>query len=312
MFAGVSTICFSASYAIALGLEISRLWLHGRWRGLATIGVAATGLAAHTAFLCHAATSPAASGAPLSSQRDWFLLAAWGLVVVYLYLAVLHPRWPFGLFLLPLALALIGTARFLADSVPLGRVPASRIWGAIHGVSILLATVAVLLGFVAGLMYLGQTRHLKRKIVSTRGLRLPSLEWLQRVNFRAIVVAVLMLGAGVFSGMVLNRINAHAGSLRLPWSDPVVASTWLTFFWLLAAVVLGAVYRPARQGRKVAYLTLVSFVFLLVMLAAGVLTQSRHWSRAGANGEGRGEQQAILSLDAFRFPIPPPPGGSPC
>ena len=95
----------------------------------------------------------------------------------------------------------------MADSQPLAREPASRIWGAIHGMSIVLAAVAVLVGFVAGLMYLGQVRHLKHKIVARRGLRLPSLEWLQWANSRAIVVSVLMLGMGVLSGMVLNLIN---------------------------------------------------------------------------------------------------------
>ena len=119
----------------------------------------------------------------------------------------------------------------------------------------MLAAVAVLIGFVAGLMYLGQVRHLKHKIVPTRGLRLPSLEWLQRANSRAIVVSVLMLGVGVLSGMILNLINIRNEAVRLAWNDPVVVSTWLMFFWLLAAAVLSAVYRPARQGRKVAYLT---------------------------------------------------------
>ena len=64
-----------------------------------------------------------------------------------------------------------------------------------------------------------------------------------------------MLGLGVLAGMILNLINIRDEARRLPWSDPVVLSTWLMFFWLLAAIVLGAVYRPARQGHKVAYLT---------------------------------------------------------
>ena len=248
MLSGVSTICFAASYAVALMLEISRLLFRSGVRGAVMLGFAAAGLVAHTAFLYYQAINEA--GAPLSSERDWYLVAAWVLVVVYLHLAILHPKVPFGLFLLPLALGLIAAARFLANSEPLAREPASKIWGAIHGISIMLATVSVLVGFVAGLMYLGQVRHLKHKIIPTRGLRLPSLEWLGWANGRAIVVSLLMLGLGVLSGMVLNRINIHDEARHLPWNDPVILSTWLMFFWLLAAVVLSAVHRPARAGRR--------------------------------------------------------------
>jgi hypothetical protein len=50
---------------------------------------------------------------------------------------------------------------------------------------------------------------------------------------------------------------------------------WVTvamFAWLLLHVVIGAFYRPIRQGRKVAYLTLVSFVFLVIALVGMFLT----------------------------------------
>jgi ABC-type uncharacterized transport system permease subunit len=285
MLSGVSTICFAASYAVALALEVSRLLFRSGVRGVVMLGFAGAGLLAHTAFLYYRALS--AAGAPLSSEQDWFLVAAWVLVVVYLYLAILHPRVPFGLFLLPLVLGLIAAATFLAQTQPLAREPASRIWGAIHGISIVLATVAVLVGFVAGLMYLGQTRRLKRKHPAAVRLRLPSLEWLQWANGRAIVASVVMLGLGVLSGMILNRINLGSEAERLDWSDPVVLSTWLMFFWLLSAVVLSTFHRPVRQGRRVAYLTVASFVFLVMMLAVGLLAESRHWGR----GERREERE---------------------
>ncbi len=288
---GVSTICFAASYAVALALEVSRLLFRSGVRGAVMLGFAGAGLVAHTAFLYYRALGEA--GAPLSSEQDWYLVAAWVLVVVYLHLAVLHPKAPFGLFLLPLALGFIVAATFLAQTEPLAREPASKIWGAIHGISIVLATVSVLVGFVAGLMYLGQARRLKHKRPPAGSLRLPSLEWLQWTNGRAIVVSVLMLGLGVLSGMVLNLINIRSETQRLPWNDPVVLSTWLLFFWLLAAVVLSAFHRPARAGHKVAYLTVASFVFLAIMLAVGLLMDSRHWGRStkGEGGRGKGEER---------------------
>jgi hypothetical protein len=48
------------------------------------------------------------------------------------------------------------------------------------------------------------------------------------------------------------------------------------FIWLLAAVVISLVYKPARQGRKVIYLTLISFVFLVAALALGLSLKTQH------------------------------------
>ena len=52
----------------------------------------------------------------------------------------------------------------------------------VHGMAILLGTAAVVVGFVAGLLYMLQSYRLKNKIIVTSGLRLPSLEKLQRIS----------------------------------------------------------------------------------------------------------------------------------
>jgi ABC-type uncharacterized transport system permease subunit len=255
-------------------LEISRLAFRSGIRGALLLGFAAAGLLAHTIYLTHRAAATA--GVPLSSQQDWYLVASWALVVVYLYLLYYHPRVSFGTFLMPLVLALIAAARFLASPTPFAREPASKLWGAVHGVSILLATVAVLVGFVAGVMYLGQVWRLKHKLAPQLGPRLPSLEWLDRANGRALVVAAIMMVIGVASGLVLNLIHRHPSEARMPWHDPLIIATVLMLVWLLSALVVGKVYRPDRPGRRVAYLTLASFLFLVVMLGAMLLLGSAH------------------------------------
>jgi ABC-type transport system involved in cytochrome c biogenesis permease subunit len=285
MLSGVGIICFAASYAIVLALEVSRLLFRSGIRGVIMLGFAGAGLVAHTAFLCHRAAST--SGSPLSSFQDWYLLAAWVLVVVYLLLVSYHPKTHFGLFLLPLVLGLIATARFAADDKPFAQEPASQVWGVIHGASILLAVVSVLVGFAAGLMYLGQAWRLKHHRPALRGLRLPSLEWLERTNSRAIVLAVLMLGMGVAAGAVLNLINYRHHTAPLPWNDPLVVGTLALFLWLLASAVFAAFYRPARQGRKVAYLTVMSFLFLVAALAIGLVINTQHGQ---LRGDGRAEK----------------------
>ena len=41
------------------------------------------------------------------------------------------------------------------------------------------------------------------------------------------------------------------------------------FLWLVLQSLFAFIYRPSRQGRKVAYLTLASFGFGFLVLAAG-------------------------------------------
>jgi ABC-type transport system involved in cytochrome c biogenesis permease subunit len=296
MLSDVKIFCFLASYTVALALEVSRLWFRSGIRGIVMLGFVVAGWIAHTAFLYYRAVEAVeATRSPLSSNQDWLLLAAWVLVMVYFYLACYHTTTHFGIFFLPLVLGLITAARF-ADSTDFPREPSKTIWGAIHGVSIMLATVTVLFGFAAGLMYLGQANRLKRKRPPYRKLRLPSLEWLQTANSRTMLASMLLVGVAVASGIVLNLLKESPGMLG---KDPVVWVTLAMFGWLLLHVIIGAFYRPIRQGRKVAYLTLVSFVFLLLALVGMFVT-----THGGVvQGNTAAEKNAVSQISGLQLQI---------
>jgi ABC-type uncharacterized transport system permease subunit len=195
------------------------------------------------------------------------------LAAAYLYLTLRRPESGVGLFLWPLVLGLIGGAAWFADPAPIAPEPASKVWGAIHGVFLLLGTVIVMLGFIAGLMYLAQARRLKRRQPNMGGLKLPSLEWLEQVNSRVVFLSAILVSIGFAAGIMLNRVG---GRTVVPWTDPVVWSSGLMLGWLLAAAAFNALYRPARHGRKVAYLTVASFVFLAISLGVLLLVDTRH------------------------------------
>ncbi len=277
MFQGISITCFAASYTVALALELSRLWFSSRVRGVVMLGFAGAGLFAHSLFLAHRAATAAAT--PLSSEFDWYLVAAWVLVALYLYLTYAHPRTAFGVFVLPIVLVLIAVGRFWGDTTPFATAEAITIWGRIHGFSLLLGYVTVMVGFVGGLMCLVQAWRMKHKRIATIGLRLPSLEWLERLNQRALLSSVVMFAIGLFSGIVLNSINRSRSLANIPWNDPIVWSSSLFAGWLIVAAGFSILYRPARQGRKVAYLTLVSFVFLALSIVVRFWLPSEHAGR---------------------------------
>jgi hypothetical protein len=72
-------------------------------------------------------------------------------------------------------------------------------------------------------------------------------------------------------------IAIHRGeSAYHPWTDPVVLSLAAMLVWLIAAEIFRLVYPAARRGRKVAYLTLASFVFLVIALASFAVLDNVH------------------------------------
>jgi hypothetical protein len=83
-------------------------------------------------------------------------------------------------------------------------------------------------------------------------------------------------------------IAKHRGEATYAlWTDPVVVSLAAMMLWLVAAEVFRLVYPAARQGRKVAYLTLASFVFLVIALTSFTLLDNVHTTnhRAAQNSQ---------------------------
>jgi ABC-type uncharacterized transport system permease subunit len=277
----ISVTCFLASYTVALALEISRLFFRSGVRGALMVAFSAAGLLAHTLYLWHRAAEAAAS--PLSSEQDFYLVAAWVLAVVYLYLTVHHPQHRMGLFVLPAVLVFVVIARLFADPRPIPKITASYWWGAIHSSFLLLGTVAVTVGFLTGVMYLLQAHRLKKKLPPAKRLRLPSLEWLERINGLTIAVAVLTLASGFLAGIVMNLINSRQGG-GVPWNDPVVLSSSFLMGWMTVAWLFNHLYKPAQKGRKVAYLTVASFLFLLIALVS-ILAPTKHGAKQMRNAE---------------------------
>src|SRR5215831_9280014 len=142
----VTMFCFAASYAVALSLELWHLY-HRRpiHRVMANV-FGGAGLLAHTIYL-------AVQRPPLAWQYGLLLALAWILAIFYVYGAVHHARQAWGIFVLPVILALVGP---------------------LHACLLVLAAVGVCVGFVASLMYLAQASRLRAKVPPGRGLRLPS------------------------------------------------------------------------------------------------------------------------------------------
>lgn len=277
MLSGITITCFAASYAIALVLEATRMFFRAPVRLAVIVGFTTAGLFAQSVYLWNLARQEAQGNVLFASWYDWCLLAAWTLSAVYLFLTVRNPRTPLGVFLLPVTLLLIGMAYLARESPPFPRGQTLMVWGAAHGAALLLGVVVVTLGFVAGLMYLAQSYRLRHKLPPRPGFRLPSLEALQTVNRQALVCSWIFIVAGLGAGAILNLVkHSLPGEGALPWSDRAIVMSGVLLLWVVAAAIFEVAYKPARQGQKVAYLTIFSFVLMGLTLLIVLFGESRH------------------------------------
>jgi ABC-type transport system involved in cytochrome c biogenesis permease subunit len=257
----VNTFCFFASYGLALALELLHQFRPRPVFRLLALVAGAAGLLAHTLYLY-------SKQPPLFWPFGWMQFLAWVLAVFYLCGAVHHRRLDWGVFVLPLVLGLVGLGLAFGQPPPEERglwreqtLSLHNLWAPVHAVLILLATVGVCVGFLASLMYLFQAHRLRAKTPPGRGLRLLSLERLESMNRRAIVLAFPLLTAGMLAGVVL----LVRGSDLVGWTDPRVLGT--AALWLAFVVLLYLRYGYHLRGRQVALLTIATFVLLLACVA---------------------------------------------
>ncbi len=158
------------------------------------------------------------------------LVVAAVIVIGDLVLRALLPAARYGgqLLFLPAVLSLIAFARLVRDLEPFTRTEAVEVWRNVHAVSMAAGSTAVLVGFLAGAMYLVQSWRLKRHRAGS-SLRLPTLETLGRLNRRCLVISTASVGLGLMSGVVMN-LNRWG---HVSWTDRGVMLSLLLFVWLL-------------------------------------------------------------------------------
>jgi ABC-type transport system involved in cytochrome c biogenesis permease subunit len=250
----ITILCFGASYAVALGLELVQLLWPRPIQRVICILFGSAGLLAHTIFLF--VQRPA-----LASQFGTLLFLAWILAVFYLSESIHYRQQARGVFILPVVLLLVVSAQSPANDE--GALLTTSIWGYLHAGLLVLAAVGICIGFVASVMYLVQTRQLREKVVPGHGLRLPSLERLERMNRWAVNLAFPLLTAGVCIGIGLMFLG---GNQVLSWTDSRILVT--AILWIVFALLLYMRYGAHLNGRRLAQLTIVAFVLLLFTLVS--------------------------------------------
>ncbi len=269
----ISITCFTASYLVVLALEISRTIFFAKWFKWIAFSVTLAGVFAHIVYLgLHQELVIDRNGLLLSGWTGWFLVASLVTIVIYLALLLRHGDSIVSLYLVPLAIVAIAIGNWPGQHNEFSMRESRSIWNTIHGLSFLFSTVVIGMGFLFGLMYLIQSWRLKNGKVLR--IRMPSLEWLQSFGEKTLWSSAALLSIGVVSGVAINIANRSQGTGVLPWFDPVVLTSSILLFWLLGAIAFNWFFRSTRPGRKISYLVMSCFLFLV--LEIGLVLYSGH------------------------------------
>jgi len=195
-----------------------------------------------------------------SSAISTFVLL---LVLAYLYTEMTTEERAMGAFILPLVSAL----QAIPALHPMAEEKAAVLHGPLFGIhvsSLLFAYASFALACVIGITYVLLFKEIKAKHLGFFYTRLPSLQVLDTMNQRAIVVGWVCLTIGLVVGAI------WAG--QAPSYDPRVQAMSLEDPKIFVAIVCWAVYSfelfAARRigwgGRRSAYLSAVGFAIVLL------------------------------------------------
>ncbi len=191
----------------------------------------------------------------------------WLLAVAYLYTEMVTDDRCLGVFI-TLILAALQTLSSFGDGARELSPALNTVWFNVHVVSLLLAYVAFAMAFVVGTSYVLLFRELKSAKIGFFAERLPSLQFIDGMNQKAVVIGWLFLTSGLVVGAIwLSQLQPHTigpKAQAMSLLDPkifMVVLNWLVYsFAIYARQVVG------WTGKRAAWLSAVGFAMVLFNL----------------------------------------------
>jgi ABC-type transport system involved in cytochrome c biogenesis permease subunit len=199
---------------------------------------------------------------PTSAISTFVLLLA----LAYLYTELATDERSMGVFILPL-LAALQAIPALNPGIEQKAAVLESPWFGVHVSSLLFAYASFALACVIGITYVLLFKEIKAKHLGFFYARLPSLQVLDEMNARAVVVGWIFLTIGVIVGAIwANQVNAAAATdPRLPamsLRDPKIYVALIC--WVVYSFEVYAQRAIGWRGRRAAWLSAVGFAIVLL------------------------------------------------
>ena len=250
--------CAVTLYGIAMVYSVF-LWRKGFQRDdWVVYGVLASGLVLHTIAMAKRGFS--LNACPINNLYEATAFIMWTMVAGYLVVGAWQRFRFIGAFASPL-LFVLGVFALIPDMDPKlaqGEHEFSGALSSLHKALLLLSFGGFGLSAVGAVMYLTQEKDLKlhkfRAILS----KLPSLERIEVAMTRLVWIAFGLLTAGLITS------SAYLHQVKKVWFKADPEMLWVIGVWLFYLVLLVLQKRHAQSGRRFAWGTLGSFLFVLL------------------------------------------------
>jgi cytochrome c-type biogenesis protein CcsB len=264
--------CYFASAAV---FATERLGAANRWSNDAA-GLLAAG--AGLQLIEFAAGTIRTGNLPVTNFAQSLSFLAWLTALAGLILIVRFKMPVIGTFVAPIVFVVLGAATLTMGDRRL-TVPSTlrSAWLPVHVTLAFLGYALFVLAAGVSLVYLIYERRLKAKRLSLSDARpAPSLEKLDRINYRLLGWGFLMLTLAIISGAIwANTIWGHFWS----WEPQ---ESWSLVIWLLYAALLESRLTIGWRGRRAAALTIILFsVLVCSFLGVSLVTPGKHGGSFG-------------------------------
>jgi ABC-type uncharacterized transport system permease subunit len=202
---------------------------------------------------------------PMGGPTSAISTFVWLLALAYLYTEMTTEERGMGIFILPLLVAL----QVIPASVPGIEKRSAVLAGPlfdIHVSSLLFAYASFALACVIGITYVLLFKEIKAKHLGIFYARLPSLQALDRMNQRAIVIGWVFLTIGMVAGVVWTAQGRAYGQTTqfqaMSLQDPKIFVALVC--WAVYSFEVFAARRIGWGGRRAAYLSALGFAIVLL------------------------------------------------
>jgi cytochrome c-type biogenesis protein CcsB len=226
-----------------------------KWTSTASLWVTFAGFLFHLAYFLFRWTE--SGRVPITSFFEAANFLGMGIVLVFLIMEFRFKIAALGSFMLPLVIVLMAPALILSGDIKEINPVLKSGWLGVHTSLAVLGDAAFAFAFIVSIMYLIQERQLKSKHLGAIFHRLPSLDIMDTIGYKALTFGWPLYTLGMLTGSIWAN-----GAWGTYWSwDP--KETWSLITWVIYLALLH-LRTIGWRGRKMAFLSIIGFIFVLI------------------------------------------------